>query len=63
VEDPGLIAQRIAEIHPEGAPKSRPAGTTYAETRGSDPDGNLFDISTWGWGEKPLPKEKGGPGA
>ena len=63
VEDPDLIAQRIKEMHPEGAPKARPSGTTYAETRGSDPDGNLFDISTWGWGEKPLPKEKGGPGA
>jgi DMSO/TMAO reductase YedYZ molybdopterin-dependent catalytic subunit len=26
-----------------------------------DPDGNIFDISTWGWSGKPLPKEKGGP--
>ncbi len=63
VDDPDLVAQRIKEVHPEGAPKARPSGTTYAETRGSDPDGNLFDISTWGWGEKPLPRDKGGPGA
>lgn len=63
VEDPDTVAKRINEIYPEGTPKSRPQGTTYAETRGSDPDGNLFDISTWGWGEKPKPKEKGGPGS
>ncbi|MDH3443844.1 MAG: VOC family protein [Deltaproteobacteria bacterium] len=56
VEDPDVIAQRIKEMHPEGVPKARPSGTTYAETRGSDPDGNLFDISTAGWGEKSLPK-------
>ncbi len=36
------------EIYPEGAPKAREA--TYAEGRGCDPDGNLFDISTVGWG-------------
>jgi catechol 2,3-dioxygenase-like lactoylglutathione lyase family enzyme len=63
VDDAEIVAQRIQELHPEGAPKARPKGTSYAETRGSDPDGNLFDISTWGWGEKLLPKEKGGPGA
>ena len=40
--------KRIQEIYPEGAPKEREA--TYAEGRGSDPDGNLFDISTVGWG-------------
>lgn len=63
VEDQETVAKRIAEVYPEGAPKARPKGTSYAETRGSDPDGNLFDISTWGWGDKTLPKEKGGPGA
>lgn len=61
VDDPELVAKRIREIYPEGAPQSRPQGTSYAETRGSDPDGNLFDISTWGWGDKPKPKDKGGP--
>lgn len=63
VDNPEQVTRRIRELHPEGAPKTRPQGTTYAETRGCDPDGNLFDISTWGWGEKPLPKEKGGPSA
>ena len=53
VEDPEEISKRIREVYPEGAPKSREA--SYAESRGSDPDGNLFDISTWGWGPKPRP--------
>jgi catechol-2,3-dioxygenase len=40
--------RRINEVYPEGAPKDRIA--TYAEGRASDPDGNLIDISTTGWG-------------
>lgn len=50
VKDPEEIARRIKEVYPEGAPKARQA--TYAESRGTDPDGNLFDISSLGWGEK-----------
>jgi len=50
VEDNKEIANRIREVYPEGVPKVREA--TYAEGRGSDPDGNLFDISTVGWGVK-----------
>lgn len=50
VKDPAAVAKRIQEVYPEGAPKAREA--TYAEARGSDPDGNLFDISSVGWGEK-----------
>jgi hypothetical protein len=50
VEDNKEIARRIAAVYPDGAPKEREA--TYAEGRGSDPDGNLFDISTVGWGYK-----------
>ena len=61
VEDQESVAKRIQEIYPAGAPKARPDGTSYAETRGSDPDGNLFDISTWGYSGKPLPTAKGGP--
>jgi catechol-2,3-dioxygenase len=61
VDDQETVARRIQEVYPEGAPKKRPNGTSYAETRGTDPDGNIFDISTWGWGGKPLPKDKGGP--
>ena len=48
VEDNQEVARRIKEVYPEGAPTEREA--TYAEGRGSDPDGNLFDISTVGWG-------------
>lgn len=62
VEDAEVVSKRIRELYPQGAPKPRPQGTSYAESRGMDPDGNLFDISTWGWGEKPLPKGRGGPG-
>ncbi len=62
VDDPEIVSKRIQELYPEGAPKARPRGTSYAETRGMDPDGNLFDISTWGWEAKPLPKDRGGPG-
>ena len=47
VGDPDLVAQRIKEMHPECAPEARPSGTAYVEPRGSDPGGNLFDISTW----------------
>jgi hypothetical protein len=36
-------------------------GTSYAETTGADPDGNIFDISTWGWSGRPLPKDKAKP--
>ena len=61
VDDQETVARRIQEIYPQGAPKRRPNGTSYAETRGADPDGNIFDISTWGWSGKPLPKDKGGP--
>jgi catechol-2,3-dioxygenase len=50
VKDPEAVSKRIQEVYPEGAPKARKA--TYAEGRGSDPDGNLFDISSIGWGEK-----------
>lgn len=50
VDDNQEVTRRIKETYPEGAPKEREA--TYAEGRGSDPDGNLFDISTVGWGVK-----------
>ena len=50
VKDLEAVAKRIQEVYPAGALKAREA--TYAEGRGSDPDGNLFDISTVGYGEK-----------
>lgn len=48
VDDSQEVTKRINEVYPEGAPKDRIA--TYAEGRASDPDGNLIDISTTGWG-------------
>jgi len=56
IDDLEEITRRIKEIYPEGAPKDRSA--TYAESRGSDPDGNLFDLSTVGWGEKRVGGER-----
>jgi len=50
VDDAEETDRRIKEVYPEGAPEPRTA--TYAESRGKDPDGNLFDISTVGWGPK-----------
>jgi hypothetical protein len=32
------------------APAKRPADRPYAETRGTDPDGNNFDLSVQGYG-------------
>ena len=48
IDDAQETTKRIMEVYPEGAPKDRIA--TYAEGRASDPDGNLIDISTTGWG-------------
>ncbi len=54
VDDLEDVAQRIRQIHPEGAPAVR--GARWAETRGKDPDGNLFDVSVGGWETEPKSK-------
>jgi catechol-2,3-dioxygenase len=54
VDDLEDVAQRIRQIHPEGAPAIR--GARWAETRGKDPDGNLFDVSVGGWETEPKSK-------
>ena len=43
------IVERMKKINPNKLPKPRPNGRPYAETRGSDPDGNYFDISEHGF--------------
>jgi catechol 2,3-dioxygenase-like lactoylglutathione lyase family enzyme len=49
VEDQDEISRRIVrEGLPE--PKQRPADRPYAEQRGADPEGNMFDISHRGFG-------------
>ena len=59
VENGEKIVDRMKKVNPNKLPKARPNGRPYAETRGSDPDGNYFDISEHGFsvvvplGEKP----------
>lgn len=61
ISNPAETGERIKAIYPEGAPMPRPNGTSYAEFRGVDPDGNMFDLSTCSWSGATLPKDKGGP--
>ena len=49
VEDGEKIVERMKKINPNKLPKPRPDGRPYAETRGSDVDGNFFDISEHGF--------------
>ena len=49
VENGEKIVERLKKINPNKLPKARPNGRPYAETRGSDPDGNYFDISEHGF--------------
>ncbi|MDB5569452.1 MAG: hypothetical protein JWN93_635 [Hyphomicrobiales bacterium] len=48
VEDTDEIARRIAALEGE-APQKRPSNRPYAEHRGCDTEGNLFDISQAGF--------------
>ena len=45
VENAETIVERLRKVNANKVPKQRPADRLYAETRSSDPDGNLFDIS------------------
>src|SRR5262245_31276815 len=51
VDDQDEIAQRLTKAGVK-APAKRPADRPYAETRGTDPDGNNFDISVAGFGSE-----------
>jgi catechol 2,3-dioxygenase-like lactoylglutathione lyase family enzyme len=59
VDDQDEIARRMAQFGIKG-PAKRPADRPYAETRGTDPDGNNFDLSVQGYGvgEEAAAKEK-----
>jgi catechol 2,3-dioxygenase-like lactoylglutathione lyase family enzyme len=48
VDDQDEIARRI-EAEGVAGPKKRPADRPYAEQRGADPEGNMFDISVRGF--------------
>lgn len=57
VEDAAEISRKlVAAGLPE--PTQRPAKTPYAEQRGMDPDGNLFDISEHGYTRVESPPER-----
>jgi predicted enzyme related to lactoylglutathione lyase len=49
VADQDEIARRMAKSGLK-APAKRPADRPYAESRGTDPDGNNFDLSVQGYG-------------
>jgi catechol-2,3-dioxygenase len=49
VDDAEKTIQKIAKLGVSKVPKSRPPDREYAEIRGSDPDGNYFDISEHGF--------------
>ncbi len=49
VDDQDEIARRMVKCGVK-APAKRPADRPYAETRGTDPDGNNFDLSMRGYG-------------
>ena len=49
VENGEKIVERMKNVNPNKLPKTRPTGRPYAETRGSDPDSNYFDISEHGF--------------
>ena len=49
VESGADIVERLKKRNHPRLPKDRPGNRPYAETRGSDPDGNLFDISEHGF--------------
>ena len=44
VENGEAIVEKMKKINPNKLPKPRPNGRPYAEIRGSDPDGNYFDV-------------------
>jgi catechol-2,3-dioxygenase len=59
VEDSEEVAKKIEKLNMSRRVKPRPNSRPYAETRGSDPDGNFFDISENGFLElRPARKEQ-----
>jgi catechol-2,3-dioxygenase len=49
VESGEAIVEKMKKINYNKLPKPRPDGRPYAEVRGSDPDGNYFDVSEHGF--------------
>jgi catechol 2,3-dioxygenase-like lactoylglutathione lyase family enzyme len=57
VEDAEAVARRMKDWDVVG-PEKRPADRTYAETRGTDPEGNNFDLSELGFDREGAEKKK-----
>jgi len=51
VDDADAISDKLRE-HGLPEPTARPSNRPYAELRGMDPDGNLYDISVHGYQEE-----------
>ena len=48
IENADVVAERMKKWNVVG-PVKRPADRTYAETRGTDPEGNNFDLTVGGF--------------
>lgn len=57
VEDAEEIAARMKKWDVVG-PEKRPADRVYAETRGTDPEGNNFDIAEGGFDRNIAPEKR-----
>jgi catechol-2,3-dioxygenase len=57
VDDRDVIDERLKKWNVVG-PVKRPADRTYAETRGTDPEGNNFDLAVGGFQVSRQPAEK-----
>ena len=57
VDDARELTKKLVEMD-SPAPTARPSSTPFAELRGMDPDGNLFDISEHGYAEVEYPPER-----
>jgi catechol 2,3-dioxygenase-like lactoylglutathione lyase family enzyme len=56
VDDRDVIDERLKKWNVVG-PVARPENRTYAETRGTDPEGNNFDLSVGGFQRSRQPAE------
>jgi catechol 2,3-dioxygenase-like lactoylglutathione lyase family enzyme len=57
VEDSAVVTDKLVSAGLP-TPTQRPSTTPYAETRGMDLDGNLFDISEHGYAQVEYPAER-----
>lgn len=57
VDDMDEVTERLKNWKVTG-PKGRPDGRFYAETRATDPEGNMFDLSVHGYMNKETPEER-----